>query len=222
MNKIIEYTGGIIEDEIFVTKPGAMIMSETKPSYQCETLLEELNCENIPEFNSKLTYLTYSNTSPEYLKKITQDYGHLSVWATTHIEFLLAGISEETMLELMAHREANFSRITSSKTTAMNSPLYRIQGTLEQKLVQKNAIKSYKEILNKITLSTEFKNMLHPGCKCNIILYSMNLKDYHRLFQGRLKNKGNETEVKEICEMMCNMLHNKYPVIIREPEFYKV
>ncbi len=42
--------------------------------------------------------------------------------------FLLAGLSLETSLEFIAHSEARVARLTSSKTAAMSSPLFRLQG----------------------------------------------------------------------------------------------
>jgi adenylate kinase family enzyme len=42
------------------------------------------------------------------------------------LTFLIAGISVETSLELIAHKEASVARLTTSKTNAMNYPFYRI------------------------------------------------------------------------------------------------
>jgi thymidylate synthase ThyX len=144
------------------------------------------------------------------------------------VTFLLAGIGLETSLELIAHTEARFSRITSSKTKAKNDTLYRLQGLPEdlewQKIYITEAVeyrKKYESVLRTVTSdSNEFFNILAPGAKCTTISYTMNLKDYHRLFIGRLKKSGNETEVQEVCMIMASMLHEKYPIIIRSPEEY--
>ncbi len=43
------------------------------------------------------------------------------------VTFLISGVSVETSLELIAHKEASVARLTSSKTNAMNLPLFRVQ-----------------------------------------------------------------------------------------------
>jgi hypothetical protein len=55
----------------------------------------------------------------------------------------LAGISLETSLELIAHSEARVARLTSSKTSAMSHPLFRIQAKTEpEKQTQKQYIQN--------------------------------------------------------------------------------
>ncbi len=49
----------------------------------------------------------------------------------------------------------------------------------------------------------------------------MSLKDFHRLFIGRLNNAGgNETEVQEVCGLMCEQLNAEYPLVVRTPAEY--
>lgn len=43
------------------------------------------------------------------------------------VTFLISGVTIETSLELVAHKEASVARLTSSKTHAMNLPLFRVQ-----------------------------------------------------------------------------------------------
>jgi thymidylate synthase ThyX len=229
--QIIEQAGGIIEEDIFVVKSGILIMAETQETQEAKKILKLTNTNSKVEFDYRLTYLTFpkeynKEVSNKYVKKMTQEIEHLSVWGSYYVSFLLAGISIETSLELTAHTEARFSRITSSKTKCMNNPLFKVQGSPEEIKIQKDTIKEIIKLQNSqnrnITNdSNEFVNMLWPASKCTTITYTMSLKDFHRLFLGRLKEHGNETELKEICKQMCKMLHERYSQIIREVDYYK-
>ncbi len=48
----------------------------------------------------------------------------------------------------------------------------------------------------------------------------MSIKDLHKLFIGRISPHGNEQEVQEVCSMMCDLLHERYPLIIDKSEDY--
>jgi hypothetical protein len=50
--------------------------------------------------------------------------------------------------------------------------------------------------------------------------YKMSIKDLHKLFIGRISPHGNEQEVQEVCSMMCDLLHERYPLIIDKSEDY--
>jgi hypothetical protein len=64
-------------------------------------------------------------------------------------------------------------------------------------------------------------NMLHPGTKTTILVYTMRLADYHALFLGRCHYLGNESEVREVIERMIPLLHGKYPTIISSLDDYR-
>lgn len=48
----------------------------------------------------------------------------------------------------------------------------------------------------------------------------MNIKDLHKLFIGRLSPEGNETEMQEVCSLMCGKLHDMYPDFFLTPQDY--
>ncbi|WP_419420746.1 FAD-dependent thymidylate synthase [Legionella sp. D16C41] len=241
MTKLIKSAGGEIDETgFFVLKPGCMILNMTQETGQGKALYQEFNIdidrpayEQRAEFKSRVTYLSFS-TQPkdatEYNKKMTQVYQHLSVHTATHIDFLIAGVTIETCLEFVAHTEAKVARLTSSNTKAMDETLYRLQGAAEEQILQKKFIlnfidfkKTFEHEYNLRTLSEkgmEYANMLNLATKVNAFTFSMNLKDYHKLFIGRLSNQGNEQEVQEICTKMCQLLHEQFPLVIKTPKDY--
>lgn len=240
LSELILSIGGNIEDDIFVTKPGCVILNKNSITQSGQKIYQQFNIdqlrpeyEQIAEFKSRITYLAFKDTlsnSKEYNEKMAKEYQHLSVHAATQVELLIAGISLETALELIAHSEAKVGRLTSSKTKAMNKTLYRVQGTEAEKAYQKNFIVKFLKLketcegaLNPRELSKagdEFTNILNLGSKVTVLTYSMSLKDFHKLFIGRLSSHGNETEVQEICSIMCEQLHRDYPLVIRSVEEY--
>lgn len=48
----------------------------------------------------------------------------------------------------------------------------------------------------------------------------MSLADYHSLFLGRMRDEGNEKEIREVVRMMAASLHSLYPSIISHPDTY--
>jgi len=116
------------------------------------------------------------------------------------VTFLLSGISIETSLEFIAHHEAKVARLTSSKTNAMNVPLFRVQGkdTAQQRRLLASMItaRTHFELLNQPRHTwgehgNEIFNMTQPGCKVTAICYTMTLEDFHKLFIGRMTQSGN-------------------------------
>lgn len=139
--------------------------------------------------------------------------------ANAFITFLIAGISIETSMELIAHKEAMVARLTTSKTTAMLNPLYRVMN--KNSKIQKHIIKEYIMNIPKYDLNMETRNMLNPGNKSTILLYTMKIIDYHRLFIGRAPKNGNEYEVREVVQLMHNCLHNICKNIIVDWDIYE-
>lgn len=241
MAALIVENGGELDDSgRFVVKPGCSILSLSQETDNGSSLYALLNIDtNRPayeqraEFKSRLTYLSFlsePNNGGVYNKKMAQDYQHLSVHSSTYVEFLIAGVSVETCLEFVSHAEAKVARLTSSKTKAMDDTLYRLQGNDKEQQFQKQFIQQFLQFKHSLEAEgrprdlsshgTEFTNMLNLCSKVNVFTYCMNLKDYHKLFIGRLSTEGNEQEVQEVCTMMCRQLHEKFPLVIREPNYY--
>lgn len=241
LTKLILATGGELDESgLFVLKPGCCILNMTSELDKGKEIYQLFNIDmNRPvyeqraEFKSRITYLSFTSKEPdsaEYNKKMVEEYQHLSVHTSTQIEFLIAGVTIETCLEFIAHREASVARLTSSKTKAMDETLYRLQGSVEEKAFQKKLILDFITLKQKLEQSyqprslsengIEFTNMLNICTKVNAFTYCMNLKDYHKLFIGRLSEHGNEQEVQEVCTLMCYQLHEHFPLLIRSPNDY--
>ncbi len=142
--------------------------------------------------------------------------------------FLLSGISIETSLEFIAHKEAKVARLTSSKTTSMNLPLFRVQGNdtwaqrkyITEVMKQRSKFENSYQPRKTWENGNEIFNITLPGCKATALCYSMTLKDFHSLFIGRMGPNGNETEVQEVVRMMATILHQRYPQVILSPSDY--
>jgi adenylate kinase len=66
----------------------------------------------------------------------------------------------------------------------------------------------------------EFFNMTQPGCKATAMVFTMAIKDYHKLFIGRMGESGNENEVRMVVKKMADILHSLYPNQILTSEQY--
>lgn len=230
LKRILDWGGAKIQEGIFVTSPVVKIIKSTQLDRNFSELCAELNINpSIPdylkssEFNSRLTYLAFPN-SPEsvhdsfaYANKMIHEHQHLSVYNDFYVSFLIAGISDETMKELLAHVEHRASRLTSSKTKAQDSTFYRVQGTPAQQQMQKNFINQFLHLRAQVNSSelntTEFANMMNLPTKVCALVYSMSLKDLRKMIAGRLPEFGNETEIREVAKLMQAQLLQNYPVV---------
>lgn len=212
MAMLIESSGGRIEEGIFVVEPGILLLAHTQycPTQEGQGQEECLNDGNVD-----------------------------------HASFVLAGISLETSLEFIAHHEASVARLTSSKTAAMNVPYYRIQETagggkatsersIEGQGCHPSNMISYLKLQQMVRSQYELQekpfdtwehgmelfNMTQPGCKATALLYTMAIKDYHKLFIGRMGESGNENEVRMVVKKMADILHPLYPNQILTSEQY--
>lgn len=231
MHRLVVETGGAIEHERFVTRPGCMLIASTTATSQGRALMTALNIgsgndyADLAELGSRLTYLAFKDDADpsrgaEYLTKIALEAQHLSIFGASHATFLIAGIAAETSHELVAHREARVARLTTSNTKAMDAPLFRLQGSEASKEAQRAEILAILAARTGNIEERELANMQNPGSKATALTFTMCLKDFHTLFIGRLPEKGNEIEVREICTRMCEELHAAFPFVIRPPAFY--
>jgi len=216
-HKILINSGAVIEDDIFITKPGICIISESKLS-NATGLFDNTEDDYIQlgGLGAKICYM--SEKSSEELCEDMSKYGHYSIYNGIYVTFLIAGTSIESMLELLAHRESTSSRQTTSKTNSQNMPYYRIQGTREQMDLQKEFIlehlkirKLYEERFRETKQIPEFFNMLDVSCKSACFEYTMSLKDFRKTISSRIPKFGNETEVRYIFMNILELLYQKYP-----------
>lgn len=229
--QLIQECGGLVEDNLYVVEPGCKIMHTSEVPVCTQNLFQKLNIsnerdyENIGEFNARLCYLSFNNSSNNTnINDKLVELGHLSIYNDIYVTFLISGISDEVLKEFTAHCEAKISRLTSSKTKAMCQTLYRVYGSTEQVAKQKKYIQQFLELrrqyLENSNDDIEMQNMFNLGMKCTSFTFSMNLKDYHKLFIGRIPEKGNESDIRLMCMKMCKMLNALYPKVIRNVDYY--
>ena len=235
--KLVEHTGGKVEDNLFVVEPGCIVINKTEPTHEGNKIFtnfdinNQMDYENVGELNARLCYLSFNKLNNKGRQSNINDrlidLGHLSIYNDIHVTFLIAGISDEILKEFTAHNEAKVSRLTSSKTKAMTNTLYRLMGNKEEQEIQKKYIYKFLELRDQYLKETgkkgcnvEYKNMFNLGTKCTAFTFSMSIKDYHKLFIGRMGERGNESDVRLMCAKMCNILQKLYPKVIKDVDYY--
>lgn len=228
--KLIKEAGGEVKGREVIT-PGIRIISQTTLTAEGTQLFAALNVdserppyEQQSEFCSRLTYMSFredTQDAQEYNRKMVEEFGHLSMYGAWTVTFLIAGVSAELMLELIAHKEAVVSRLTTSRTKAQDAPLF----VMPSSPVLRDLLTRHIEEIDATPCATtpdarEERNKLFAGYKAGALTYTMSLKDFHKTFIGRLSHHGVEKEVREICEILCNQLHALYPLVIKEPSSY--
>jgi hypothetical protein len=242
MQKIVLGSGGEIEDHLFVTRPGILLLTEPPQlTDRARQLFADLHLspdttdtQQLVHFKTAVTNLTFptgGKNTERYLEQVVRKAAHRSVLNDIKPVFLLAGIASETALELIAHKEADVGRLTSSATRAMGFPHFEINGDAWERWGQKVALLEH--LLNHRQISAlfdavgtfsprlEYQNRLHPGSKSLALVYSMGLKDLHKMLIGRLAPQGNEAALQEVCVRICTLLHERYPQFIETPEWYR-
>lgn len=160
---------------------------------------------------------------------------HVSILSDMRIEhpnnvitFLIAGVSVECSLELIAHKEASVARLTTSKTNAMNNPMYCVYPCVHNKHIsiesQKKYILEHIKLRNKFenyrSVSNEVFNIFNIGNKSTALCYSMSLENLHKLFIGRIGYHGNESEIRIVINKMIGLLNPMYQNIIKRSNEY--
>ena len=232
MKKFFDFCG-VDTDEMFVEETGVKLLKTTEITEDARILFNIMHLssktefERSAEFNSKMTYFSFTDklNGDRLNDDMMNKYFHLSVCGDFSITFLIVGITDEILKELTAHREAHVSRLTSSKTKAQNATYYRVWGTDAQKLIQKRFIKKFLELkssddMEELTL--EQKNSLNLPNKCAACEYTMTIKDFHKFLIGRSCESGNEAIIQEVAQKIAKLLNEKYPLLIKTPDEYKV
>lgn len=222
--QLLDFSGAAYEGR-FVTSPGVREVSATQlsaPLPFCSSTGSTF--VDGGEFRARLCYLSFrgpeegAEGAERYVEGMVKRHGHFSVWNAHVVEFLICGVTTETILELCAHREASCSRLTTSKTRARTDAFYRIFGTEEERERQKRHIEAWcaggrEAVKADGGLTVEQRNMIDLGVKCGAMTFAMSLKDYRRFLAGRLAEEGNETEVKEVARLILSHLHRSFPFI---------
>ncbi len=248
MARLVVAAGGEVSEGLFVERPGVRLIAATALTPEARALFDDMlidtarpDYEQLAELNSRITYLSFRDraevepgspgpaarpSSEAFNRKMVEELGHLSVHSAQGVTFLIAGISVETCQELVAHHEGKVARLTSSRTRAMDRPLFRVQGPPAARAIQRQQIKDalfdgLEDDGSDADLDDrEWRNRLLPGAKAVALTWTMSIKDFHKTFIGRLSQHGVEFEVREVCEMVCAELHARYPLVIKAPAAY--
>lgn len=160
MTHLTEEAGGQVEDGLFVVKPGVILLyTGQELTEEGARLIERMNIntdqppeKQVAELAARLTYFSFPQ-APESLAASDKfhdrlrDLGHTSPYrvingyAQDHNAVMLfAGICAETALEVIANK-GHEGRVSTSRTEAMSSPLFRLDGSEESQAWQRMRIK---------------------------------------------------------------------------------
>lgn len=214
--KLILLTGGNVVNHRYVTQFGVMITSRTQ-DFIPDEIAQAFNLSTehkVMELNAKLTYLNSKSTSADYVENIFRVRGEKSIANNIHITFLIAGIKEETVLELVSST-ANISRQTTSKTKSATDTLYVIQHEsdipyIESFLKLRESWKSRFGPTREKNYTLERANEFNLCSKAMSITMSMSLQDWSNYLSRKI-NTGYEYELEKVCIEIRRQLSELYP-----------
>lgn len=214
--KLILLTGGTVINHRYVTQFGVMMISRTDDFIPDEIAqVFNLSTEHKGmELNAKLTYLNSKSTSADYVENIFRVRDEKSIANNIHISFIIAGIKEETVLELVSST-ANISRQTTSKTKSATDMLYVIQDEsdipyIEKFLSLRETWKSRFSLTGKKDYALERANEFNLCTKAMSITMSMSLQDWSNYLSKKI-NTGYEYELEKVCIEIRKQLSELYP-----------
>lgn len=233
--QIIMAGNGVVEDDLFVLKPGVLLMNVTETTSEAAALLDRLGLDadlrgnaRVAAFDARLTYANFpdddARSGEAYLRSVVEGRGHTSVAARAYASILFAGISMEDSIEFVAGRNGRSARLTSSDTKAQDDPLYCVRGSHWERIAQK-AFVSRVTRLRSASSAESFggryvRNMLNLGNRATLLHMGMCMEDWHGIFRGRLPAQGNEPAVRDAFARACELLHPRFPYLIRTPADY--
>ncbi len=214
--KLIQLTGGEVLNHRYVTRFGVMKSSQTQDCITDEIAqaFKLSTKQKGMELNAKLTYLNAKYTNTDYVEKIFRDRGETSITNDIHIGFIIAGIKEETVLELVSSI-ANISRQTTSRTKSAIDTLYVIQDEsdipyIEEFLKLRETWKSRFTLTNQKDDTLERCNEFNLCIKAMSIKMSMSLQDWNGYLKRKI-NTGYEYELERVCIEIYHQLQELYP-----------
>lgn len=220
--QIVHAAGGIIRAGSYVAKPGVMLLADHEGLTQnAIKLFVELDVDvdngtanALAEFAARLTYCSFDKDRDPLDSALSAQ--HYSCLNSSPPVVLFAGHNIETQLELVAHHEFDVARMTSSNTIAMRRPLY--SGLNEMTVDEILNAKPYFNTASNY-LSANTRHLMQPAAKASIMMMSGGLKDWHKLFIGRLKTHGVEPQVHEVVAMAHAEISKRYTGI-QSLDFY--
>lgn len=225
MVALVEASGGIVTENLFVEKPGVMVLStQDAVSEGAKIVFNKMHIwsgqspeDQLAEFIARITYFSFPNdahdseSASKHLHTLLRNSGHTSPYEVAKLRpnVLVAGIAIETMLEIIANKYA-IGRICSSRTDAMKNPLFRIPNappSLQEKIrsfiretekihtVFNNAL--HRENFGALTAKDqkEIINMGHSGYKAGYMVIAADVDFWNQKLERRLADKIDGVEL---------------------------
>lgn len=232
LTHLIEVGDGTVVEDRFVTRPGVLVWSVTRPTHAALAVLADLNIEPVADastrlaaFDARLTYLSFKDTLSDETAFVSRvlKMGHDSIYDRQFVTVLVAGVSLETVMEVVSHPSARIARLTSSNTKAMDQCLYRVSPKTPRS--EQLVLTSVLQALHRATLNTRLsryvRNRLKPGARVGAFTVGMTLREWNWVLGSRLQLNGNEPEVIELMERICALLQPIAPLLIKTPAEYR-
>ncbi|MBP6945199.1 hypothetical protein KBD61_00725 [Patescibacteria group bacterium] len=237
---LIEAGDGVVSEGLFVNMPGVMVLAtDDGLTDSARALFQRLNIftgqsdtDLLAEFIARVTYLSFpfdqkmSREASGRLHTQLKTMGHTSPYevAAVRPSVLVAGLAIETLFEFVANKY-EIGRMTSSRTRAMNTPLYRIPSSDSPlsdaiRSYLHDSIRAYEAWRSKLPDQaskdvTESLNILHPGCKAGYMVVAGDPSFWNKKISRRLvdHDDGVEHELRSVLYRIADLLHGCDPSI---------
>jgi hypothetical protein len=148
--------------------------------------------------------------------------GHFSVAHTVQANFVIAGITEATEVELSLQRDiVHLSKLTNTRTRIQNSPPIAVRNPDDLPNAQRlhgEISKLRAKYDNDVTADTlEIINGFYPVNKATILMLSGDLSNLRKLTLLR-DDKGKERELREVADGLREQLLNLWPELFKGKE----
>jgi hypothetical protein len=168
------------------------------------------------------SYLNSGEKAIDSLYEQVISLGHFSVAHTVQANFIVAGITEATEVELSLQRDiVHLSKLTNTRTRIQNSPPIAVRNPDDLPGVRRvqaeiNKLRAeYDENASADTL--EIINGFYPVNKATILMLSGDLSNMRKLIQLR-DDKGKERELREVANDLRDQLLTLWPELFKDKE----
>lgn len=170
--------------------------------------------------SAAFSYLNIGEKPLDDLYETVTGLGHFSIAHTVSANFLIAGITQATELELSLQRDVvHISKVTNTRTSIQNQPpiVVRNRQHLEAARLAYDAAAQAAETLREIDSTPdalEVANGYFPLNKASILLISGDLSDLKK-FTKLAEDIGKEVELREVAQHINDQLSLIWPEIFK-------
>lgn len=168
------------------------------------------------------SYLNSGEKPIDSLYDHVMSLGHYSVAHTVQANFVVAGITEATEVELSLQRDiVHLSKLTNTRTRIQNNPPIAVRNPDDLpgvRRVQDEISKLREKYHKNVTADTlEIINGFYPVNKATILMLSGDLSNMRKLTELR-DDKGKERELREVADSLREQLLKLWPKIFKDKE----